>query len=306
MHAAPVATFMATHGIQMLTAQFALTELVLPSFDASRFAELLAGERPQWLTMVPAHALLLLEAGVLEGIDTTDTTVVMFGGAPMPYDAIRGLAEAFPKAALINGYGLTEGGTTVVSMPAGEAVNRPGAVGRPFDRAAVRVVDEHGAEVPAGEVGEVTIAVSAGQRRYHNDPEATAATWRGEWLHTGDLGRFDDEGYLYLVDRRKDVIVRGGFNISSIEVENALHEHPDVVEAAVVGVDHRVLGQDVAAVVRLRPGATLDWLERDTFLTDRLTDYKRPRRVVVSEGPLPRNAMGKLDKRALRERLASD
>ncbi len=114
----------------------------------------------------------------------------------------------------------------------------------------------------------------------------------------------DDDGYLYLVDRKKDLIVRGGYNISSIEVEGALHEHPDVVEAAVLGVPHRVLGQDVAAVVRLRPGATLELGEIAAFLADRLADYKRPRQLTTVTEPLPRNTMGKLDKVALRQRLA--
>lgn len=305
MHAAPIATFMATHGIQALVVQFALTELVLPSFDVARYAELVRTARPEWLTMVPAHALLLLESGALEGIDTSDTSVVMFGGAPMPHDAIKGLSATFPNASLINGYGLTESGTTVVAMPAGEALRRPGAVGKPFDPASVRIVDEAGRDVAAGIVGEVAIKVPPGQRRYHNDDEATAAAWRGEWLHTGDLGFLDEDGYLHLVDRKKDVIVRGGYNISSLEVEGALHEHPDVVEAAVVGVEHPVLGQDVAAVLRLRRDADPDGLDLDTFLADRLTDYKRPRRVVISPAPLPRTAMGKLDKKALREQLAS-
>jgi acyl-CoA synthetase (AMP-forming)/AMP-acid ligase II len=305
MHAAPIATFMATHGIQALVVQFALTELVLPAFDAPRFAALLAAERPEWLTMVPAHALLLLESGALDGVDTSATSVVMFGGAPMPHDAIKGLSAAFPNAGLVNGYGLTESGTTVVAMPPGEALRRPGAVGKPFDPGAVRIVDEEGGDVDTGAVGEVAIRVPPGERRYHNDAEATAAAWRGEWLHTGDLGFLDPDGYLHLVDRKKDVIVRGGYNISSLEVEGALHEHPDVVEAAVVGIEHRVLGQDVAAVLRLRRGADPERLDLDAFLADRLTDYKRPRTVVVSEEPLPRTAMGKLDKRALREQLAS-
>jgi acyl-CoA synthetase (AMP-forming)/AMP-acid ligase II len=116
----------------------------------------------------------------------------MFGGAPMPYDAIRSLSAYFPKANLINGYGLTESGTTVVAMPPGEAVKRPGAVGKPFDPTAVRIVDDAGTDVAGGAVGEVAIRVPVGQRRYHNDPAATAAAWRGEWLHTGDLGFLDD------------------------------------------------------------------------------------------------------------------
>ena len=304
MHAAPIATFMATHGIQALVVQFALTELVLPAFAAGRYAELLGTVRPEWLTMVPAHALLLLESGALEGVDTSATSVVMFGGAPMPHDAIKGLSEAFPNASLVNGYGLTESGTTVVAMPAGEALKRPGAVGKPFDPDAVRIVDDAGDDVPTNAVGEVAIKVPPGDRRYHNDADATAAAWRGEWLHTGDLGFLDDDGYLHLVDRKKDVIVRGGYNISSLEVEGALHEHPDVVEAAVVGIEHRVLGQDVAAILRLRQGADPDQLDLDAFLADRLTDYKRPRTVVVSAVPLPRTAMGKLDKKALREQLS--
>ncbi len=303
LHAAPVATFMATHGIQVLVVQYGLTEIVLPSFDAARFAELVGSERPGWLTMVPAHALLLLESGALAGVDTSSTRVVMFGGAPMPHEAVRGLAAAFPRAGLINGYGLTEGGTTVVAMPPGEAVRRPGAVGRPFDPSAVRIVDADGADVAPGAVGEVAIRVPPGQRRYHNDPEATAATWRGEWLLTGDLGRLDDEGYLHLVDRRKDLIVRGGYNISSIEVEGALHEHPDVLEAVVVGLPHPVLGQDLAAVVRVRPGTELDAAALGPFLADRLSDYKHPRRLVTTTEPLPRNPMGKLDKLEVRRRL---
>ena len=158
----------------------------------------------------------------------------------------------------------------------------------------------------AGTIGEVAIKVEAGQRFYHNDPDATAATWRGDWVQSGDLGYFDEDGFLYLVDRKKDVIVRGGYNVSSIEVESALHEHPDVIEAAVLGRAPSGLGQDVAAVVRLRPrGGPSTWPRPVAFLADRVADYKRPRRIVVSTVLLPRTAMGKLDKTALREQLAS-
>ena len=119
----------------------------------------------------------------------------------------------------------------------------------------VRIVDDDGVDLPAREVGEILLKVPAGDRRYYGDPDATARTWREGWVHTGDLGRLDDEGYLYVVDRRKDMIIRGGYNIYSVEVEGALHELPEVAEAAVVGVPHAVLGQDVCAVVRVRAGA---------------------------------------------------
>jgi fatty-acyl-CoA synthase/long-chain acyl-CoA synthetase len=303
LHAVPLATLIGTHGTQLLCLRLALTNLTLPSFDPARYAALVAEYRPAWTVMVPAHALLLLESGALEGVDTSSLRMVIYGSAPMPHHAVEGLAAAFPRATLMNGYGLTEGGTSVVTMPPGEALKRPGAVGRPLDLEAVRVVDEDGTDVAAGMVGEVTIRVPPGDRFYLNDPEATAATWRGEWVLTGDLGYLDDEHYLYLVDRKKDLIVRGGYNVSSIEVEGALHEHPAVVEAAVLGVAHPVLGQDVAAVVRLRPGTELSLEEVRDFLADRLSDYKRPRSLTVRTEPLPRNAMGKLDKRTLRQDL---
>jgi acyl-CoA synthetase (AMP-forming)/AMP-acid ligase II len=232
--------------------------------------------------------------------------MVIYGSAPMPHHAVLALADAFPKATLMNGYGLTEGGTSVVTMPPGEAVKRPGSVGRPLEKDVVRVLDDRGGVAPVGTTGELSIKVEAGQRYYHNDPEASAATWRGDWVRTGDLGYFDEDGFLYLVDRKKDVIVRGGYNVSSIEVESALGEHPDVLEVAVIGVPHPVLGQDVAAVVRLRPGGVLDVGSAVAFLADRVADYKRPRHIVVSPEGLPRTAMGKLDKPALREMVEAE
>ncbi len=306
LHAIPLATFLGTHGTQTLCLRLAVTNLLLPSFDAGRFAGLIESQRPAWIVMVPAHALLLIESGLLETIDTSSVRMLIYGSAPMPHHAVQALAAAFPRATLMNGYGLTEGGTSVVTMPPGEALRRPGSVGRPVETDVVRVLDDGGEVVAAGVIGEVAIKVEAGQRFYHNDPEATAATWRGDWVQSGDLGYFDEDGFLYLVDRKKDVVVRGGYNVSSIEVESALHEHPDVIEAAVVGVPHPVLGQDVAAVVRLRPGAALDVASAGVFLAERVADYKRPRRLVTSSDPLPRTPMGKLDKAALRQMLGDE
>src|SRR5438045_5767422 len=155
--------------------------------------------------------------------------------------------------------------------------------------AEVLVVDDDGTDVAGGDVGEIVLKVPTGERRYWGDEEATAKTWRNGWVHTGDLGRIDEDGYLYVVDRKKDMILRGGYNIYCVEVEDGLHEHPDVVEAAAVGVAHKVLGQDVCAVVRLRQGA--DALELDavrTFLADRLADHELPRRRALRSKPPPR------------------
>jgi acyl-CoA synthetase (AMP-forming)/AMP-acid ligase II len=306
LHSAPLPTTFGSLGALIMPLRLGVTSLGLPRFDTGRCAALIEERRPAWLLLVPAQILLLLESGSLEGRDTSSVRMVMFGSAPTPPYALRALAEAFPRAALVNGYGLTEGGGSTCTMPPGELLRRPGSVGKPVAGASVRIVDDGGDEVARGEIGEVAIRLAAGQRSYWNDPEATARTWRDGWVHTGDLGYFDDDGYLYLVDRKKDMINRGGYNVYSIEVESALYEHPDVVEAAVVGVPHDVLGQDVCAVVRLRDGvATLELDAVREFLADRLADYKLPRRLVVREAPLPRSGTHKVDKKALLAELVA-
>lgn len=300
LHSAPLPTTFGSLGALIMPLRLAMTSIALPRFDTQRFAALIEERRPTWLLMVPAQILLLLESGTLDGRDTGSVRMVMFGSAPTPPHALAALAEAFPRAALVNGYGLTEGGGSTCTMPPGELLRRPGSVGKPVAGASVRIVDDGGRERPGGEIGEVTIRLAAGERSYWNDPEASARTWRDGWVHTGDLGYFDADGYLYLVDRKKDMINRGGYNVYSIEVESALYEHPDIAEAAVVGIPHDVLGHDVCAVVRLRDGsAALDVDAVRAFLADRLADYKLPRRLVVREAPLPRSGMHKVDKKAL-------
>jgi acyl-CoA synthetase (AMP-forming)/AMP-acid ligase II len=300
LHSMPLATFTGVHGAQLTPMRLGVTSVVLPRFETARFAESIEEYRANWVLLVPAQILLLLESGTLAGRDTTSVLAVMFGGAPTPPAAVEALADTFPSAVLLNGYGLTEGGASVCVLPPGEARRRPGSVGKPMPGAEVGVVDDDGARLPTGEVGEIVLKVPTGERRYWGDEEATASTWRDGWVYTGDLGRVDEDGYLYVVDRKKDMILRGGYNIYCVEVEDGLHEHPDVVEAAAVGVPHKVLGQDVCAVVRLRPGATALTVERArAFLADRLADYKLPRRVEVRTEPLPRTAMGKIDKKAL-------
>jgi acyl-CoA synthetase (AMP-forming)/AMP-acid ligase II len=302
LHSIPLATFTGVQGGVLTPLRLAVTVSVLPRFDTTRFAALIAAERPMWLLMVPAHILLLLESGVLEDCDTSSVAIAMFGGAPTPPAAVLRLGELLPNAMLLNGYGLTEGGGSICVLPPGEAVRRPGSVGKPMRGVEVRVVDDAGEPVDTDLVGEIALRIPAGERSYWNDPEASAQTWRAGWVHTGDLGRLDADGFLYVVDRAKDVIIRGGYNVASAEVESAIHEHPDVAECAVVGIPHPVLGQDVAAVVRLRDGAaplTLDDLR--ARLVDALADYKLPRRLVITTEPLPRGPSGKLNKPAITE-----
>lgn len=297
LHSIPLATFAGVQGGVLTPLRLAITALVLPRFDTERFAELIATERPLWLLMVPAHILLLLESGVLERVDTTSVSIAMFGGAPTPSAAVLRLGELLPNAMLLNGYGLTEGGGSICVLPPGEAVRRPGSVGKPMRGVEVRIVDDSGEPVATDEVGEIALRIPSGERRYWNDADATARTWRDGWVHTGDLGRLDPDGFLYVVDRAKDVIIRGGYNVASAEVEAAIHEQPDVAECAVVGVPHAILGQDVAAVVRMRDGARdLALEDLRARLIDQLADYKIPRVLVLTTDPLPRNAAGKLDK----------
>jgi acyl-CoA synthetase (AMP-forming)/AMP-acid ligase II len=166
----------------------------------------------------------------------------------------------------------------------------------------LRFVDEDDKDLPAGEVGEILLRMPGREREYYDNPEATAQTWQEGWLRTGDLGRLDADGYLYIVGRKKDVIIRGGNNIYAQDVESVLHDHPDVVEAAVVGIPHAVLGEDVAAAVVLGAGATASPEDIREFCAERLADYKVPRRVEFVD-ELPRNATGKVVKAELRGRL---
>jgi acyl-CoA synthetase (AMP-forming)/AMP-acid ligase II len=297
LHSIPLATFTGVQGGVLTPLRLAITALVLPRFDTARFAELIGTEHPLWLLMVPAHILLLLESGVLGTTDTSSVAIAMFGGAATPAAAVLRLGELLPNAMLLNGYGLTEGGGSICVLPPGEAARRPGSVGKPMRGVEVRIVDDAGEPVGTDAVGEIALRIPSGERRYWNDDEATARTWRQGWVHTGDLGRLDEDGFLYVVDRAKDVIIRGGYNVASAEVEAAIYEQADVAECAVVAIAHPILGQDVAVVVRMRDGAPpLELHALREQLADRLADYKLPRRLVVTTDPLPRNAAGKLDK----------
>ena len=174
---------------------------------------------------------------------------------------------------------MTEGGHATFTMDPDGARTRPGAVGRPTPPVEVRIVDDQEMVLPTGEIGEVITRNPAGHREYYRNAEATARMWDGGWLHTGDLGYLDADGYLYIVGRRKEMVVRGGMNVYADDVEAVLQAHPAVVEAAVIGIPHEVLGEDIAAYVVLRPGTTVSTAELQAFAGERLADYKVPRRV---------------------------
>jgi long-chain acyl-CoA synthetase len=272
-------------------------------FTARRFLELMAAERVTVTTLVPAmYQLCLLEAD-LEAFDLSSWRIGGFGGAPMPEAAITRLAERLPQLQLTNGYGATETAAAVTLTPLGPGARRPDSVGRPVPCAELRIMDEAGREVAPGEAGEVWIKGPMVVPGYWANDTATRQAFVAGFWRSGDIGAIDEAGYLRVLDRRKDMINRAGYKIFSAEVEDVLSQHPQIVEAAVVGQPDPVLGARVHAFVTARE----DGLGEDevrAFCRLRLADYKVPEFVTIGTAPLPRNALGKLEKDLLRRRVA--
>lgn len=273
-------------------------------FDASRWIDFVERFRPTASFFVPAMAQLLINDPRWPTADLDSLTLVSVGSAPLPPETLVQLCERLPAATVTNGYGMTEAGPAYCAMSKDQVLERVGSVGQPMPPMEVRIVDPSGEPgagetLPAGTRGEVLIRAKGREREYYKDPEATERTWTSDgWLHSGDIGYLDEDGYLYIVGRMKEVIIRGGNNVHATDVESVLYEHPDILEAAVVGVPHEVLGEDIAAFVVPARGATLDPDELATFCRDRLADYKCPRQFTVLDA-LPRNATGKVLKREL-------
>jgi len=224
--------------------------------------------------------------------------VAMWAASPATRATLERLGETFPAAAIVSAYGQTEmsGATTLLKGP--DATRKMGSVGKPMLGAELRVVDERLRDVATGEVGEIVYRGPNVMAGYHGNPDATAEAFAGGWFHSGDLARLDDEGYLWLVDRKKDLIISGGENVYPAEVERVLREHPAVADAAVVGVPHPRWVETPLAFVVTEAQVTED--ELIAHCRDRLAGYKKPSAVVFKEG-LPRNAAGKVLKRVLRE-----
>jgi acyl-CoA synthetase (AMP-forming)/AMP-acid ligase II len=268
----------------------------LPRFDAARWLDVVQDRRPVAAFLVPTMAELIVASSGFEVADLSSLAVVNVGSAPIASATLRRLGERLERGEVLCGYGMTECGA-VTSMPPGDGGRHLGAVGTPLPGVELKIVDDAGLAVPAGTVGQVAIGGTRPSRAYLDDDDALAgARWVDGWLMSGDLGYLDDDGFLWIVGRAKELIVRGGHNIAPAEVEAALFEHPAVAEAAVAGVPHPVLGEDVAAWVVLRDRVPVADLR--TFLSARLSDYKVPRRITVVDA-LPRNEAGKVRKAAL-------
>ena len=241
----------------------------------------------------------------LERYDLSSLSSLGGGGAPMAPDLVRRIDRTLGGATRPQlGYGMTETSGYGPGNVGRDYLDRPSSTGRVVPIMQIRIVDPAGNDQPSGAVGEVLLSGPMVIRGYWNRPEATADAIRDGWLHTGDLGYLDDEGFLYLVDRAKDMVLRGGENVYCAEVEAAIHEHPAVHEVAVFGLPDERLGEEVAAAVLPRDGATLDPVQLMAFLEERIARFMIPTRWFVRDQPLPRGATGKILKRQIRGEVA--
>jgi long-chain acyl-CoA synthetase len=280
--------------------------VLMRRWNAAQALDLIEGEELTVLGGVPTTLFELLDEARAQGRSVSSLGSVGSGATLVPPELARRIDDQLgSRAAPGNAYGLTETSGVAIYNTGADYLAHPESVGKPVSPVVeVRIAAPDGSPAPDGEVGEVCLRGPIIIRGYHNRPDATAEAIADGWLHTGDLGRIED-GFVYIVDRLKDVIIRGGENVYAAEVEAALYEHPDVVEAAIVGLPHERLGEEVAAVVRLHEGSAADADALRAFVAERLAAFKVPTVVRLTNGPLPRNATGKVLKRELRESLAS-
>jgi long-chain acyl-CoA synthetase len=279
------------------------TSVLLRWFNATTFLEMVEEHRLQAVAVVPSMLQLLL-GEPLEDYDLSSLLYVNSGGAPLPPEVEQEFVRRVPSVTVRQGYGLTETAALVSSNPVGH--ERRGSVGRPVPETEVRILDDEGRALPPGQPGEVCCRSPGVMQGYWRsggrDPELTAEALRDGWLHTGDIGYLDDDGYLYIVDRKKDLIIRGGFNVYPRDVEDELVEHPAVRMAAVVGRPDLVHGEEIVAFVAPAAGAELTAEELIAWAREHIGAYKYPREVHFVDS-LPLTTVGKIDRKVLRAQL---
>jgi long-chain acyl-CoA synthetase len=293
------------HSTLVPTLAFGSKLVLMYRWNAERALELIERERITSFGGVPTMVWQVLESPDFAKRDTSSVQSIGYGGAPAPPELVKRIKEHFPTVSPGNGYGMTETSSLAVGNGGEDYLRKPESVGRPSPVNDIMIADEAGNEVATGDLGEVCMRGPNVVEGYWNKPEATAETFRDGWLHSGDIGRVDDEGFLFIVDRAKDMVIRGGENVYSVEIEGVLYEHPAVSEAAVIGIPHRVLGEEVAAVVKRVPGAEVSEDELKEHVAQRLAAFKVPVRIWIGDDDLPRNPAGKILKRELRESLVS-
>jgi long-chain acyl-CoA synthetase len=269
---------------------------LVPRFDPGEALETMQRDRVTHFYGVPTMYGALLHHPGRESYDTSSLRTCITGGASMPVEVLRGFEQAF-GAIVLEGYGLSETSPVACSNHP-DRERKPGSIGTPLEGVEMRVVDEDDNEVPQGEVGEIVIRGHNIMKGYWQRPDATEEAMRGGWFHSGDMARVDEEGYFYIVDRKKDLIIRGGYNVYPREVEEVLYEHPKIREAAVVGVPHDEWGEEIGAAVVVHDGEGLDPEEVSAYVKERIAAYKYPRLVWFVE-ELPKGPTGKILKREI-------
>ncbi|MEV1244665.1 class I adenylate-forming enzyme family protein [Nonomuraea sp. NPDC050022] len=288
----------------LTTTMFAGGGLVLMyKWDPGQALRLIERERITAMIGVPTNAWQLMSHPDFVKYDLSSLTTLGYGGAPAPPKLLERIGENLPDRAASNGYGMTETTGLAIGNAGPDYLARPDSIGLPTAVVDIRVTGPLGEELPPGEVGELCVRGANVIMGYWNKPEATAQTFVDGWLHTGDLAKIDEDGFVYIVDRAKDMVIRAGENVYCAEVEAALFEHPAVDDAAVIGVPHDELGEEVGAVIRLKPGTSTTAEELQSFLVERIAKFKIPAHIWFRDAELPRNPGGKILKTHLRREV---
>jgi long-chain acyl-CoA synthetase len=285
----------------MIPAVFGGSKLVLQRrWNADQALELIQREKITSAGGVPTIAWQIIEHPRFHEYDLSSLETVSYGGAPSAPELVRRLRERLPQIKTGQGWGMTETSATATSNFGEDYERKPSSCGVPTPTGEVRIVGGDGKDLPVGEVGELYYRGPIVVRCYWNKPQATAETFIDGWVKTGDLAKIDEEGFVYIVDRAKDMLIRGGENIYCVEVENALYDHPAVMDAAVIGIPHRTLGEEPAAAVHLKPSVTATEEELRHHVAQKLAAFKVPVKILFLPETLPRNANGKIMKKDLK------
>ena len=274
-----------------------VSAIMHPRFDTTAVLSAIERHHITAFAGVPAMFVALLYTPDTEKYDTSSLQYCVSGSAPLPVNILEGFEQKF-HCTIREGYGLSEGSAALTGHGV-DMERKEGSVGKALAGVEVQIVDENDAPLPIGEIGEVVARGPNIMKGYYNMPEETKETLRNGWLHTGDMGRFDEDGYLYIVERKKDLIIRGGFNIYPRDIEEVLVTHPAVIEAAVVGIPSERMGEEVKAYVVTRTPIDVETLM--LYSREKLANYKTPKEIEFVNA-LPRNAIGKIDKKELRKR----
>ena len=290
----------ATHPMFLLSIPAGAKVALIYKWDAAEAVRIIRDEKITRFLGVPTQSADLMTAARDMGETLPSLDYMGSGGAKRPASQVAELADLFPNAVVSTGWGMTETNAVGIGMGGQDYEDRPAAAGKPHPPLQdVIFLGDDGTEVAQGEVGEITVKSACNMRCYLNKPEATAEVFQNGWLRTGDLGYIDTDGFITIVDRKKNIIIRGGENIACLDVEGALHRHPGVAEACVFSVPDERLGEIVGAGIQIRLGHETTASDLQSFLTDHIAKFKVPQHIWLQSEPLPRGATDKIDRRAL-------